>query len=290
MELDTEALELFARKGLEAGRGAPQVGEANAVKVRRVMQITQDLAGRPFSELRILDLGCGEGVYAIEAGLRGASVLALDARTERMELGAACADRHALDSVTFRQEDVRGVDRDTHGEFDVVLCLGLLYHLDTPDVFRLLERIQELATRLVVIDTLIALRGEIDVSHRGRTYRGERRREHGDDDPADMRRSRVLRSLDNTFAFRFTRGSLVQALHDVGFSSVHEGLAPPEPGKAGDRITLAAVNGERVSIATYPWINGMSEDEIARRLGSPGEGQTASPSRSVQTSPQTRSQ
>jgi SAM-dependent methyltransferase len=269
MELDAEALELFARKGLEAGAGAPQVGEANAVKVRRVMQLTQDLAGRPFDELRILDLGCGEGVYAIEAALRGATVLALDARTERMELGAACASRHGLGTVTFRQEDARRVSRETHGDFDVVFCLGLLYHLDMPDVVHLLERMQELATRLAVIDTLVSAGGGAAVTYRGRTYEGERCREHGDDDPPEVRRSRLLRSIDSTFAFRFTRGSLVRALHDVGFGSVYECVGPPEPGKTADRITLVALEGERVSIATYPWVNGKSEAEIARRLGAP---------------------
>jgi SAM-dependent methyltransferase len=268
--LDAEALALFARKGLEAGPTAPQVGEANGVKVRRVMQITRDLAGRPFGELRILDLGCGEGVYAIEAGLRGADVLALDARTERMDQGAACAARHGLDNVAFRQEDIRRLSRETLGEFDVVYCLGLLYHLDVPEVFSLLEAMLELAPQLVVVDTLISLRGGLEITHGGRVYDGERSREHGDDDPPEVRRSRLLRSIDNTFAFRFTRVSLVQALHDVGFSSVLECHAPPEPGKAEDRITVAALAGERVAIATYPWVNGKSEVEIARRLQATG--------------------
>jgi hypothetical protein len=62
----------------------------------------------------------------------------------------------------------------------------------------------------------------------------------------------------------------VQALHDAGFSSVLECHAPPEPGKAEDRITVAALAGERVAIATYPWVNGKSEVEIARRLQATG--------------------
>jgi 2-polyprenyl-3-methyl-5-hydroxy-6-metoxy-1,4-benzoquinol methylase len=53
-ELDAEALAQFARKGWEAGAGA--------------LQITRDLARRPLETLRILDLGCGEGVYAVEPG------------------------------------------------------------------------------------------------------------------------------------------------------------------------------------------------------------------------------
>jgi 2-polyprenyl-3-methyl-5-hydroxy-6-metoxy-1,4-benzoquinol methylase len=73
--LDEEAIRLFARKGVEAGPNTPQIGRENGLKVRRTMQIIRDLSGRPFEELRILDLGCGEGVYAIEAGLRGAEVV-----------------------------------------------------------------------------------------------------------------------------------------------------------------------------------------------------------------------
>ena len=253
--LDEEALALFSRKGLEAGPGAPQVGEGNGVKVRRVMQLTRDLGARAFDQMRILDLGCGEGVYAIEAGLRGAEVVAVDARTERMAEGADCAARHGLSNVSFRQEDVRGVSPDTHGEFDVVYCLGLLYHLDGPDLFSLLERIYELCGDALMVDTLVSLKGGTEVAHRNSVYEGERHREHDDHDSDVVRRSRVLRSIDNTFAFRPTRASLVRALHDVGFSSVLECHAPPEPGKAEDRITLAALQGERVQIATYPAVN-----------------------------------
>jgi SAM-dependent methyltransferase len=261
-QLDDEALALFARKGLEAGPGAPQVGEANAVKVRRVLQLTEDLAGQPFATLRILDLGCGEGAYAIEAGLRGAEVLALDARTERMTEGAACADRHGLGNVTFRLQDVREARPDTHGQFDVVYCLGLLYHLDAGDAVSLLGAIHGLCRRLLVVDTLITPDPDVELE----TYEGRRFREHADSDPPDVRRSRMLRSIDNTFAFRFTRASLSRALGDAGFSSVLECHVPLEPGKPEDRITFVALNGQHTSLSTYPWVNGLSEPEIAKRL------------------------
>ena len=74
--LDPETLELFAAKGSQAQAEGPRTKVArfnpNVVKVRRVMQLTRDWTRRPFSDLRILDLACGEGVFAIEAGLRGA--------------------------------------------------------------------------------------------------------------------------------------------------------------------------------------------------------------------------
>jgi 2-polyprenyl-3-methyl-5-hydroxy-6-metoxy-1,4-benzoquinol methylase len=266
LQLDAEALASFARKGFEGGPDVPQAGEANAVKVRRVMQLTADLAPGRFGQLRILDLGCGEGVYSIEAGLRGATVLALDARDQRMAEGVDCAARHGLEKVAFVQEDVRSVDRRTHGEFDVVYLLGLLYHLDVPDVFSLLERVRDLCRGFVVLDTLISEDATDEVAWRGQAYRGRRVREHADEDPADVRRSRVLRSIDNAFGFRFTRRSLLEALHTAGFTSVLECHVPFEPDKPEDRITLVAFGGSPVLLSTYPWINLKSEAEIERRL------------------------
>jgi 2-polyprenyl-3-methyl-5-hydroxy-6-metoxy-1,4-benzoquinol methylase len=263
--LDAEALDLFARKGYEGGPNVPQAGPANGVKVRRIMQITRDLGRRPFPELRILDLGCGEGVYAIEAGLRGAEVLALDARTQRMEQGAACAARHGLSNVRFIQQDVRLATREALGSFDVVYLLGLLYHLDAPDLFRVLENIHGLCTGLLVIDTLISLTAEIQVEWRGQLYGGRRCREHDDEDTAEVRRSRVLRSIDNTFSLRPTKESLLRALRSAGFTSAYECHLPFEPGKAEERITLVALQGAPVLLSTYPWVNHQSESSSAER-------------------------
>ncbi len=278
-ELDAEALALFARKGWEAGFGAPQTGEANGVKVRRIMQLTRDLARRPFDALRILDLGCGEGVYAIEAGLRGAHVVAVDARALRMSLGAACAARHGLDTVRFVQDDARRVTRETYGEFDVVYALGLLYHLDAPELFGVLENIHGLCAGLVVLDTLTSPIGSTEVSWRGRHYRGQRCREHNDGDSPGVRLSRVLRSIDNTFSFLLDRDSVIRALHDVGFASVLECHVPFEPFEGAERMTLVGVQGSPVVLSTYPWINQKSEEEIARALRPPGEAEPDTPDR-----------
>ncbi len=264
--LDAEALALFARKGLEGGTDVPQAGEANGVKVRRIMQITRDLSRRPFAELRILDLGCGEGVYAIEAALRGAEVLALDARDQRMERGAACAARHGLRNLRFIRKDVREVTSETMGAFDVVYLLGLLYHLDAQDLFAVLDNIAGLCARLLVIDTLVALEPVDRVEWRGRGYGGRRHREHEDWDSAELRRSRVLKSIDNTFSFRLTRESLLRALHEAGFTSCYECHLPFEPGKARDRVTFAAVKETPVKISTYPWVNDKSEADIELAL------------------------
>jgi SAM-dependent methyltransferase len=260
--LDPDTLELFRLKGTQGGCGTIQIGNANGVKVRRVMQITSDLARAPFSQLKIIDFGCGEGVYAIEAALRGAEVVALDARTERMKEGARAAERLGLTNVRFEQTDVRDVNVGSHGMFDVVFFLGILYHLDYHDVFSVLNSIYGLCRKFVVIDTHIALRGGYSVEHNGQRYDGLQVREHAAADSEEVRRSRLGASLNNPMSFQFTRDSLFRLLNNVGFTCVCECCVPLEPDKPEGRITIVATKGERVKLSSYPWINDKTEDEI----------------------------
>ena len=261
-ELKECELERFSRKGFEGGPGIPQSGLANGVKVRRIMQITRDFARQTNGGLRALDLGCGDGVYAIEAALRGIQVVAVDARTERMQQGAACAKRLGLDNLTFVQQDIRSVEPGGFGTFEIVYLLGILYHFDAPDVFGVLEQVFRLCSGTLVVDTLVASAADLDVEWKGQKYAGCRRREHEDGDAPEVRRSKLLRSIDNTFSFWFTRDSLTRALRDVGFNSVYECRVPFEPGKADDRITLVARKEPPVVLSAYPWINGKTEQEI----------------------------
>lgn len=139
-----------------------------------------------------------------------------------------------------------------------------------------MESIYDLCTGLVVVDTLISLTAEIKVEWRGQEYQGRRYREHDDGDTAEVRGSRVLKSIDNTFSFHFTRESLLRALHDVGFTSVYECHLPFEPGKVEDRITLVALKGMPVLLSTYPWVNHKSEAEIEGALRDGGEAESQS--------------
>ena len=264
--LAPDMLELFARKGVEGGTTYPQIGNANGVKVRRITQLLVDLTARPVEELSVLDLACGEGVYAIEAALRGAKVLAVDGRSERMSRGAGIAERLGLANLTFEQNDVRKISVESHGEFDIVLFLGILYHLDVPEVFQVVKHLHGLCRDWLLIDTHITHQPQDRTSYKGRVYAGMKAREHADDDSETDRRARVMSSLDNTFAFHFDRPSLIRLLVDTGFTTIVECGAPLEPGKPANRITLAVKKGRPVVVSTYPWVNGKTEDQIERLL------------------------
>lgn len=265
-QLDEESLRHFAEKGFQDERCLGQTGTGNAVKVRRVLQLVKDFARGPLSDLRVLDLACGEGVYSIEIGLRGAEVLGIDARTERMRAGIECAERNGLTNVSFKQGDVRKVASSTHGEFDVILFLGILYHLDVPDSFHVLKNLYEMCRGIVIIDTHFSLNGLETATFDGRMYSGKRGREHADTASQADRQKQLLQSVDNTRNFWFTREALIRLLADVGFTTVSECHVPLEFHKPCNRATFVAVKGEPVRLSSYPWMNDLSEEQINERL------------------------
>ena len=263
MELSQHAKDVFERKGL-----------GNGVKVRRVLQLTADLCGQPDGRLdgvRILDLGCGEGVYAIEAALRGAQVVALDGRMQRMQDGLRIAQELGLDSIRFEQADVRALDEKALGQFDMVWVLGLLYHLDSPANLALLEQARRLSRKAAIVDTHVSLTGPDSFEHHGRSYPGRRIREHAESESTEQRNQKVQHSLDNTFSFWPTFESAERMLRDAGFTSVLRADVPFEPHKSreghgvDDRVTLLALAGAQLPLVTYPWVNGASDEEIATK-------------------------
>src|SRR5690606_12924209 len=79
----------------------------------------------------VLDIGCNAGFYAFEMKRRGAErVVGIDTDPRYLAQAKLASEVLGID-VELRQLDVYGVDK--LGErFDVVLFMGLLYHLRHP--------------------------------------------------------------------------------------------------------------------------------------------------------------
>lgn len=81
--------------------------------------------------LRALDIGCSDGYFTFEMERRGADVTAIDFVPETYT-GFATARQILGSRAEYRMDNVYNLTRETHGEFDVVLFLGVLYHLRKP--------------------------------------------------------------------------------------------------------------------------------------------------------------
>ena len=193
-------------------------------RVRRVVQVVADLAGRPFDQLRALDLACLEGLYSIELGRRGSKVVGIEGRAAGVAKADFAKEALQLERVSFVHDDVRNLSRERYGEFDVVLCIGILYHLDAPDVFELLARIGEVCTRLAVVDTHVALTGRSEREHGGHVYRGLSYVEHSAATPQETRERASWASLDNPASFWLTVNTPKQLREADAFVQAHPEL------------------------------------------------------------------
>jgi SAM-dependent methyltransferase len=251
--------EVAARHGewtahdIHLGDGVSTVpdGGADPSRLRRVVQLAADLTGRPLSELRVLDLGALEGQYAVEFALHGAEVVAIEGREANAARARLAAEVLGLDNLEVRQEDVRGLSAERHGSFDLVLCLGLLYHLDGADVFAFLDRLAEVCTSLLILDTHVGLHPRRHHRHGGHDYRGVTFVEHSPRASAAQRQRSLWASLDNEESFWPTRASLLNALQRAGFTSVLE-CGVPAMSAPRDRLTFAALRGSAVELRSPP--------------------------------------
>lgn len=223
------------------GGGLYTIGpEVRSPRLRRILQIVADAAGRPLAGLRALDLGCLEGMYALELARQGMETVAIEGREANLAKARFARDALGLGNLELRREDVRELSEERHGRFDVTLCLGLLYHLDAPDLFAFVARLAEVTRGFVVLDTYVSTSARERREHGGRAYWGRRVREHDETDSLEARQRRLWNSLDNPFGFWLTRASLLNLLADSGFGSVHECLLPRDPHQPADRLTLLA--------------------------------------------------
>jgi len=235
------------------------------VKLRRIVQCVFDLTGGSVEGLRILDLACLEGLFAIEFARHKARCLGIEGREANIEKARFAKDVLSLDSLEFVQDDVRNLSLEKYGEFDVVLCLGLLYHLDAPDVFSFVERLGEVCRKVCIVDTRITLHPKTRYTYHNKTYFGTRGEEHDATDSKESKAARLWASLDNNENFWLSRATLYNALSHAGFTTVYECNVPAEPEKPVDRITVVAIKGKAGRLLNAPLMAQRPPDDTPER-------------------------
>jgi SAM-dependent methyltransferase len=221
-------------------------------RLTRYLQVVADIVDRPLGSLRVLDLACLEGHFGIEFAKHGSTVVAIEGRPDNLERARFAKDVLGLGNLDLRLDDVRNLDPATHGYFDVVLCLGILYHLDVADIMRFLEQVTATCRRLLVIDTHFSAQPLTSIEWKGHTYWGKIGVEHAAGSTAAERLAKSWYSLDNVTSFQLTKASLCNALRRLGFTSIHECLEPFVPGESRDRITIVALKGRRHRVLSSP--------------------------------------
>jgi tRNA (mo5U34)-methyltransferase len=108
----------------------------------------------------VLDVGAWDGYYSFEMERRGADVLATDDYSWGgggwgTKAGFDLAHEARGSSVRSLRIDPHDLSPDTVGRFDIVLMLGVLYHLRDP--LAVLERVASVTAGLLVLETEVAM-------------------------------------------------------------------------------------------------------------------------------------
>lgn len=99
--------------------------------------------------LRLADLGCLEGGYAVEFARMGFEVLGIEVREANIAACNYVKSKTNLPNLLFVKDDAWNIAK--YGPFDIVFCSGLLYHFDRPRQF--LEMLSSVTKRLLILQT-----------------------------------------------------------------------------------------------------------------------------------------
>lgn len=148
-----------------------------------------------------LDVGSGLGFFSAFLHSLGFQVTAVDGREENAKEGKRRYPE--INFLTGNAEDLALVGKST---FDLVLCFGLLYHLENP--FRALRNLHALTRKILLVESMIAPGTEPSMQ-----LVDEERAE-------DQGLSYV--------AFYPTEACLTKMLYRAGFAFVYEFEKPPD--------------------------------------------------------------
>lgn len=158
-ELQAEMTKILWFHQIDLGSGVITPGlDDSAGKLLRV-KIPENLDG-----MSVLDIGAWNGFFSFESERRGASrVLATDSFVWRSPVlkgkeGFALAREVLNSKVEDMEIDVMELSPEKIGSWDLVLCLGVLYHLRHP--LLALERVSSVTGKQLILETVVELFSE----------------------------------------------------------------------------------------------------------------------------------
>ncbi|TNE61771.1 MAG: class I SAM-dependent methyltransferase [Alphaproteobacteria bacterium] len=157
--------------------------------------------------LRVADLGAGHCLFSRHAANFGHDVTAFDARTVRKPTDAE------LGAIKFVHADVRDIDL---APFELVLVLGLFYHLTLEDQISLLRRCK--AAGPVILDTQIHMETHINPVEKREAWEETLVQQDGYEGVLYPEKDNPMASVGNPTSFIHTPASLERLVAASGYT------------------------------------------------------------------------
>jgi tRNA (mo5U34)-methyltransferase len=129
----------------------------------RKMKLPEELHGK-----RVLDIGASDGFFTLELARRGARVVAIDYRSKDSHGFGVMEKLNGVD-IEYHQMNLYNLSAEKFGQFDIIVFMGVLYHL--PDMLRALAKVRELSVGTMFLETHADTSLESEIAA-ARYYRG----------------------------------------------------------------------------------------------------------------------
>lgn len=169
----------------------------------------------PLKGKSVIEMGSQEAAHSkIVHDFGARKIVGLEGRLENYIKCCIIKNIFNLSNAKFFLEDLRTVELEKFGSFDVCLCSGVLYHLLEPQ--ELISKISKISPRILINthygNEAYPTFGKKDVILNGKKYR------------ANLQDEDVINSTSTglqNFSVWLFKDDLVQLLKDVGYDKVH---------------------------------------------------------------------
>lgn len=158
-QLQSEVSKLWWYHSIDLGNGIVTPGVDNSPRKLQRVQLPESLKGKT-----VLDVGAFDGFFSFECERRGAArVLASDyvvwhgGHDQASKRGFELARRALNSKVEDMDIDVLDLSPERVGTFDVVLFLGVLYHMRHPLLS--IEKVASVAKDMLILETAVDMLG-----------------------------------------------------------------------------------------------------------------------------------
>ena len=216
--------------GLRTAVMGPELMSVHETRASIMEPFVRETLAAVGPEATALDLACSEGWFAHRLLDWGAGrVLGVDIRPENIDRAVLVRDHLgiAADRLRFEVADVFDVGPERLGTFDVVLCLGLIYHLENP-VGAL--RIAGALTRGVCVVESQLVEPHEPLCHGWGTtgkFMTQEAAWAAWPEPGEEQETNPIAAHGGVLSLIPNRAALIQAMHASGFEHVECPQVPP---------------------------------------------------------------
>jgi SAM-dependent methyltransferase len=222
----------------------PELSDVHRTRLELLEAPVREVLSSAGPDARVIDLACNEGWFSHRLLEWGASyVLGVDVRPRVIRRAELLRAHLGIpqDRLELRCADVFDLNVSELGMFDVVLCLGLVYHLENPVGAMRIARV--LTGGICVIESQLTRQNEPIMLGNGRSdIYEESPASYGARVETDWENN-MLASAGGVVSLTPNRAALLQAAGAAGFAKLEVAQASPEHNRQyvlGDRAVLLA--------------------------------------------------